>query len=45
VHCGGGYRASVAASLLDRAGREVVLVDDDISRIDEAGLELVRGSG
>jgi hydroxyacylglutathione hydrolase len=29
VHCATGYRASVAASLLDRAGRQVVLIDDD----------------
>ncbi|MHB8328705.1 MAG: MBL fold metallo-hydrolase [Acidimicrobiales bacterium] len=29
VHCAGGYRASIAASLIDRAGRDVVLVDDD----------------
>ena len=29
VHCASGYRASVAASLLDRAGRTVVLVDDE----------------
>lgn len=29
VHCASGYRASIAASLLDRAGRDVVLVDDD----------------
>jgi len=29
VHCGSGYRASIAASLLDRAGRDVVLIDDD----------------
>ncbi|MGH7642058.1 MAG: MBL fold metallo-hydrolase [Candidatus Dormibacteria bacterium] len=44
VHCGAGYRAAVAASLLDRAGREVVLVDDDIARLGEVGLELVSGS-
>jgi glyoxylase-like metal-dependent hydrolase (beta-lactamase superfamily II)/rhodanese-related sulfurtransferase len=44
VHCGAGYRASVAASLLDRAGREAVLVGDDISRIAESGLDLVSGS-
>lgn len=44
VHCGTGYRAAVAASLLDRAGREVVLVDDVIGRLDEVGLELVSGS-
>jgi hydroxyacylglutathione hydrolase len=30
VHCASGYRASIAASLLDRAGRQAVLVDDDI---------------
>ena len=28
VHCAGGYRASVAASLLDAAGRAVVLISD-----------------
>jgi hydroxyacylglutathione hydrolase len=31
VHCASGYRAGIAASLLDRAGHEVVLVDDDVS--------------
>ena len=30
VHCATGYRAGIAASLLDRSGRAVVLVDDDI---------------
>lgn len=34
VHCASGYRASVAASLLDRGDRRVVLVDDDF---DNAG--------
>ncbi|MEU1627273.1 MBL fold metallo-hydrolase [Streptomyces sp. NPDC020096] len=29
VHCASGFRASVAAALLDRAGRDVVLIDDD----------------
>ncbi|MDA8368670.1 MAG: MBL fold metallo-hydrolase [Nocardiopsaceae bacterium] len=28
VHCGSGYRATAAASLLARAGRNVVLLDD-----------------
>lgn len=28
VHCSSGYRASIAASLLDRAGRAVVAIDD-----------------
>ncbi|KUI30083.1 MBL fold metallo-hydrolase [Mycobacterium sp. IS-1496] len=29
VHCASGYRSSIAASVLDRAGRDVVLIDDD----------------
>lgn len=29
VHCASGYRSSIAASLLDRAGYPVVLVDDE----------------
>ena len=28
VHCAAGYRASIAAGLLERTGRHVVLVDD-----------------
>jgi hydroxyacylglutathione hydrolase len=44
VHCASGYRASVAASLLDRAGRRPVLIDDDHERMRAAGLEVV-GSG
>lgn len=32
VHCASGYRSSIAASLLARAGRDVVLVDDDVAR-------------
>ncbi|MCH7907134.1 MAG: MBL fold metallo-hydrolase [Chloroflexi bacterium] len=31
VHCQSGYRASIAASLLARADREVVLIADDLS--------------
>ncbi|HEY5016788.1 MAG TPA: rhodanese-like domain-containing protein, partial [Streptosporangiaceae bacterium] len=31
VHCQAGYRAGIAASLLDRADRDVILVDDDLS--------------
>jgi rhodanese-related sulfurtransferase len=27
VYCGSGYRAAVAASMLDRAGRRAVLID------------------
>ena len=29
IHCASGYRASIAAALLDRHDRRVVLVDDD----------------
>ncbi|GAA2484462.1 hypothetical protein Ahu01nite_011380 [Winogradskya humida] len=29
VHCAAGYRAAAAASLLTRAGRDVVAIDDD----------------
>lgn len=29
VHCASGYRAAIGASLLARAGRDVVLVDDE----------------
>lgn len=38
VHCGSGYRASIAASLLDRAGRDVVLIDDDFAAATGIGL-------
>ena len=39
VYCGSGYRASIAASLLDRPGREVVLINDAYDSAKEAGLE------
>lgn len=38
VHCASGFRASIAASLLDRAGRDVVLVDDGYDRAVQLGL-------
>ena len=41
VHCAAGYRASIAASLLDRAGHDVVLVDDDFSNAVESGLAML----
>lgn len=40
VHCAAGFRASIAASLLDRAGRDVVLIDDDWAHADGAGLPI-----
>jgi hydroxyacylglutathione hydrolase len=41
VHCAGGYRASIAASLLDASGRRLVAVDDSFDNAAEAGLRLV----
>jgi glyoxylase-like metal-dependent hydrolase (beta-lactamase superfamily II)/rhodanese-related sulfurtransferase len=40
VHCQSGYRAGVAASLLDRAGRDVILIDDDFSNVSASGLTI-----
>ncbi len=42
VHCVSGYRASVAASLLDAAGRKVVAIDDSFENAEKVGLHLVR---
>ena len=41
VHCKSGYRASIGASLVDCAGRDVVHIDDDWEHAAEAGLEIV----
>jgi hydroxyacylglutathione hydrolase len=38
VHCASGFRASIAASLLDRAGRDVVFIDDSFDSAVAAGL-------
>ncbi|WP_137147361.1 rhodanese-like domain-containing protein [Mycolicibacterium sp. CR10] len=38
VHCASGYRSSIAASLIDRTGRRVVLVDDEYQKAEELGL-------
>ncbi|WP_438316359.1 rhodanese-like domain-containing protein [Streptomyces sp. HUAS TT3] len=45
VHCAGGMRAGIAASLLDAAGRDVVAVDDSFDAAADAGLPLVTGTG
>jgi glyoxylase-like metal-dependent hydrolase (beta-lactamase superfamily II)/rhodanese-related sulfurtransferase len=45
VHCAGGYRASIVASLLAAHGHDVVAVDDDYSTAGAAGLTLVRPNG
>lgn len=41
VHCAGGMRAGIAASLLDAAGRDVVAVDDGFDAATAAGLTIV----
>jgi rhodanese-related sulfurtransferase len=43
VHCRSGYRAGIAASLLARAGRSVVHVDDDWSRVAELAIRTTGG--
>ena len=39
VYCGSGYRASIAASILDRPGRQIVLINDDYDNAVAAGLQ------
>ena len=41
VHCASGYRASVAASFLDAAGRTLVAIDDTFEHAHEVGLDLM----
>ncbi len=38
VHCASGYRASICASLLDREGHDVVLIDDEFDKAVKLGL-------
>jgi len=45
VHCQGGYRASIAASLLQAADRTVTAVDDDFGRAAGAGLPITGPAG
>ncbi len=40
VHCGSGYRATAAGSLLANAGRRTVVVDDSFGNAREAGVAL-----
>jgi hydroxyacylglutathione hydrolase len=42
VHCASGYRASIAASILDSRHREVVLIDDDFDKAE--ALDIVESS-
>lgn len=40
VHCASGFRASVAASLIDRSGKQVIHIDDEWPNAGAAGLPL-----
>ena len=42
VHCGSGYRASIAASQLDRAGKTVTVIDGNFPDAEQAGLPITR---
>ncbi|SPM35998.1 MBL fold metallo-hydrolase, partial [Mycobacterium rhizamassiliense] len=44
VHCASGYRASIAAALLDRHDRRVVLVDDDYDNAEKLGITTPKNS-
>ncbi|WP_154663626.1 MBL fold metallo-hydrolase [Saccharomonospora iraqiensis] len=44
VHCGSGYRAAAAASVLESAGRDAVLIDDLFGNAADSGVELTHGS-
>ncbi|MQA13979.1 MAG: MBL fold metallo-hydrolase [Pseudonocardiaceae bacterium] len=44
VHCGSGYRAAIAASVLQRADRDVVHIDAMYADAPQAGLEPVSAS-
>ena len=41
VHCEAGYRASVAASIIDAAGRTPVAIDDEFGNAEKVGLDLL----
>ena len=43
VHCGAGYRAMAASSMLAARGRHVISIDDDFSNAAATGLVLERG--
>ncbi len=41
VHCASGFRASIAASILDRAGCTVTLIDDDFANATDSGMRIL----
>ncbi len=44
VHCASGYRASVAASLIDASGRTPVAIDDEFDNASAAGLPMAESA-
>ena len=44
VHCKSGFRAAIAASLLARAGRDVVLITDEWDQVEQHGLPILRAA-
>jgi len=38
VHCASGFRASIAGSILERAGKQVVVIADDVAEATTSGL-------
>ena len=44
VHCAGGYRAAMAASMLSGSGLRPILIDDTLDNAATAGLEIVGGT-
>lgn len=45
VHCAGGMRAAIAASMLAASGRDVVAIDDSFDAAGAAGLAVTDGNG
>lgn len=45
VHCAAGYRASIAASFLAAAGRQLTAVDDDFDNAHKAGVPVTAADG
>ncbi|MCW2613633.1 MAG: metallo-beta-lactamase superfamily protein, partial [Frankiales bacterium] len=43
VHCASGYRATIAGSMLSRAGKDVTVVADSFDAAGDAGLPLEAG--
>jgi len=41
VHCASGYRASIAASLIEASGRTPVAIDDSFENAEKVGLHRV----